>query len=168
MSLVFGLAVSDIGAQVQQRQAPMQPPPGGPMRQDRALLLPPPGTMQLGCRGGSMPGFGIQQYNSTVTIITVRFNKGARPARQGLNPGECSWMDRAMGPSDPEAFCHNVTDAFMNVNYREDQSYRPPHFYVMQSFWSRSAPYIEHIQQSNYNFTLNVKSESSCLTVVSR
>jgi hypothetical protein len=164
MSLLFGLAASDVGAQVQQRQAPLRPPQ--PSGQDRAVMLPPPGAVQLGCRGGAMPGFEFHQWSASVSKISVRFNKGARPARQGLNPGECSWMDRAMSPSDPAAFCQDVADGVIIVNYREDQSYRPPQFYVMQTFWSRTAPYIEHIQQPNYQFTLNVKPEGSCLTVV--
>jgi hypothetical protein len=115
-----------------------------------------------------MPGFEFRQWNPTLSRITVRFNKGSRPARQGLNPGECSWMDRAMGPSDPAVFCQDVSDGVIIVNYREDQNYRPPQFYVLQTFWAQSAPYIGSIQQPNYQFTLNVKLYNSCLTVVSQ
>jgi hypothetical protein len=153
MSLVFGLFASDIAAQV---------------RQDRALIRPPAGTVPLHCRGGAMRALGFQQYDSTVSRVTVLFNRGSRPARQGLNPGECSWADRAMVPSDPEAFCHDVSDVFVATNYRQDSRYNPPDFYVLQSFWSRGAPYLQDIHRPNYSFTVNVKPQGPCLPVVNR
>ena len=168
ISLLFGLGVSDVAAQVRQQDRAVRPQqPGVPMRQDRALTQPPPGgAAQLYCRGGPMPGFEFHQWNAATSEIIVRFNKGARPAKQGLNPGECSWGDRAMGASEPAVFCQNVTDGMVIINYREEPSYRPPQFYVVQTFTSQSAPYLRSISQPNYQFTLNVKLQNSCLTVV--
>ena len=111
---------------------------------------------------------GFQQYSATLSRITVLFSRGSRPARQGLNPGECSWADRAMAPSDKEAFCHDVSDVFISMTHVQDTRFNPPDFYKVQSFWSRSAPYLQNIQQPNYKFTVNVRPDSQCLTVVTR
>jgi hypothetical protein len=175
LSLVFGLLGSNAAAQVQQQQAPMRQQQQAPMRQQQAPMRQqqapmqgPPGTVPLYCRGGAMRSLGFQQYNATVSRITVLFNKGSRPARQGLNPGECSWADRAMGPTEAEAFCHDVSDVFVATNHIQDSRYNPPDFYMLQSFWSQSAPYLKSIRQPNYTFTVNVNPQGSCLTVVTR
>lgn len=59
-----------------------------------------------------MRAIGFQQSGQT-SRLTVGFRKGSKPASQGLNPGECSWMDRGMRNSEPDSICQDVTDVFL-------------------------------------------------------
>jgi hypothetical protein len=34
-------------------------------------------------------------------MLVVTFEKTEHPAAQGLQPGQCAWLDRAMGPNEP-------------------------------------------------------------------
>lgn len=152
LSLVLALGVPNIAAQV---------------RQDRALIQPPAGTVQLYCQGGMTNiSFEMLGLGPGLARSIVGFNKASRPARQGLNPGECSWLDRAMAPSDPTSFCDYISHVVIGTTHVQDAQYRPPDIYLLQAFWSRSAPYLEHVRQANYKFTLHVKPDPQCLTVV--
>ena len=35
------------------------------------------------------------------TVLVVTFAKTQHPAAQGLQPGQCAWLDRAMHPNEP-------------------------------------------------------------------
>ncbi len=58
-------------------------------------LTATPKTFALNCRGGH----GIASAQGATLIVT--FAKAAHPATQGLLPGQCSWIDRAVGPKEP-------------------------------------------------------------------
>jgi hypothetical protein len=55
----------------------------------------PPKTFALTCRGGH----GIASAQGATLIVT--FVRAAHPAGQGLQPGQCSWLDRAVGAKEP-------------------------------------------------------------------
>lgn len=112
-----------------------------------------------------MRAIGFQQFGQTTSRLTVGFRKGSKPASQGLNPGECSWMDRGMRDSEPDSICHDVTDVFLSTTYNHNSQYNPPDLQLLQSAWSKSAPYLERIREPNFNFTVHVKSEGRCLAV---
>jgi hypothetical protein len=55
----------------------------------------PASVFPMRCRGnGTMA-------SAQGTTLMVRFEKVNHPAAQGLSPGECSWLDRAVRPNEP-------------------------------------------------------------------
>src|SRR5436190_16640471 len=64
-----------------------------------------PEDYPLVCRGG--PGMAIGS-GPGVGNIGFRFTRGTKPAREGLAPGECSWMDRGMYPNEPDRVSQHV------------------------------------------------------------
>jgi hypothetical protein len=58
-------------------------------------LTAAPQTYAMSCRGGR----GIASAQSTT--LTLLFAKATHPAAQGLLPGQCSWTDRGVRPSEP-------------------------------------------------------------------
>jgi len=74
-------------------------------------------------------------------------------------------MDRGMRDSEPDSICHDVTDVFLSTTYNHNSQYNPPDLHLLQSAWSKSAPYLERLREPNFNFTVHVKSEGRCLVV---
>jgi hypothetical protein len=74
-------------------------------------------------------------------------------------------MDRSMRDSEPDSICHDVADVFLSTTYTHDSRYAPPDLQILRSTRSKSAPYLERIQEPNFNFTVHVKSEGRCLMV---
>jgi hypothetical protein len=54
-------------------------------------------TYPLVCRGGG----GTLGYNSPQNSAYLYFQKSSQSAGAGLAPGQCSWVDRAIGPREP-------------------------------------------------------------------
>jgi hypothetical protein len=71
-------------------------------------------SYQLRCRGArteremqfSIEKSHIKGFNKLV----VGFQFGARPAPKGLNPGQCSWIDRAMRQGEPLRLEENIPE----------------------------------------------------------
>src|SRR5438309_9779916 len=59
----------------------------------------------LVCRGGGSLEIGIAPG---VTRIGFTFSKGTKPAGKGLDPGECSWVDRGMHADEPDQLSQPV------------------------------------------------------------
>jgi hypothetical protein len=156
VSLLLSLVAAHEGiAQVRQER---------PAQRVQPVPSVPEGTFPLQCRGGAMRAIGFQQSGQS-SRLTVGFRKGSKPASQGLNPGECSWMDRGMRDSEPDSICHDVTDVFLSTTYNRDSRYTPPDLQLLQSAWSKSAPYLERIREPDFSFAVHVKSEGRCLVV---
>jgi len=64
---------------------------------------PPPGQQStpqkyyIKCSGAA----GMAEVTGPGPLITINFQKGDRPANQGLQPGQCTWMDRGLRPEEP-------------------------------------------------------------------
>jgi hypothetical protein len=59
-----------------------------------------PKTYPLVCRGGAGTlGFASGMGNGNVALFY--FQKANGPAGAGLAPGQCSWVDRKIGPNEP-------------------------------------------------------------------
>lgn len=56
-----------------------------------------PKSYPMVCRGGA----GTLGYSGNGLSALFYFRKAPGPAGQGLNPGECSWTDRAIGAAEP-------------------------------------------------------------------
>jgi hypothetical protein len=61
----------------------------------------------LTCRGGG--SLSITNYDGS--WVVVRFVAGVGAATAGLQPGQCTWSDRAMHADEPKAFCDNAARA---------------------------------------------------------
>jgi hypothetical protein len=61
----------------------------------RQLAEAQPPDFPLRCRGSA----GMASANGNNLIIN--FSRGERPADQGLQPGQCSWLDRGLRPNEP-------------------------------------------------------------------
>ena len=59
------------------------------------------------CRGGGGLVVGIAPGERNIGFIFVR---GTKPAREGLAPGECSWVDRGMYPNEPDSVSQHVEE----------------------------------------------------------
>lgn len=55
-----------------------------------------PKSYPLLCRGTS-----DLKLTESGSVMMLEFKKGTRPAKSGLAPGECSWMDRGMREAEP-------------------------------------------------------------------
>ena len=65
----------------------------------------PPETYPLLCRGAP----SLKQEPATDEwVVGFKFTRGTKPAGEGLAPGECSWMDRAMHDDEPDKLYENV------------------------------------------------------------
>jgi hypothetical protein len=67
-----------------------------------ALQCSPPQDYELRCRGGGLEVSTDTTSRPGFRTLTVRFRRGAGAAPGGLAPGQCSWMDRAVGPGEPD------------------------------------------------------------------
>lgn len=86
------------------------------------------------CRGGGGMGFEAAPGNEqhTFNILGLFFAKGTRPAGLGLDPGQCSWLDRGMGDDEPDILQQEVP---ANVS---------------------SAPWFSDLKDPNLYWTFNV------------
>jgi hypothetical protein len=58
------------------------------------------------CRGA--PSLEIVAAASDSWDVGFTFTRGTKPAGEGLAPGECSWVDRAMRADEPNRLYQNV------------------------------------------------------------
>jgi len=66
-----------------------------------------PEDYPLVCRGGGSLVIGIAPGERNIGFV---FTRGTKPAGQGLAPGECSWVDRGMYPSEPDRVSQHVEE----------------------------------------------------------
>jgi hypothetical protein len=65
-----------------------------------------PESYPLVCRGAA--SLKIDNGKSLTWYVGFTFTRGTKPAGEGLAPGECSWMDRAMHDDEPDKLYENV------------------------------------------------------------
>jgi hypothetical protein len=64
-----------------------------------------PADYPLVCRGGGSLVIGVAAGEGNIGFV---FTRGSKPAGDGLAPGECSWTDRGMSPSEPDRVSQHV------------------------------------------------------------
>ncbi len=69
------------------------------------LRIPLPQSYPLVCRGGGSLEIGIAPG---VTNIGFKFTHSTKPASEGLDPGQCSWVDRGMYDAEPDRVSQHV------------------------------------------------------------
>lgn len=86
-----------------------------------ALALPQAASAgyPLTCRGGGTMAI----VNSGSGNVHITFQAGAGGIAAGLNPGECTWSDRALYPGEPTQVCDTAASAsgYVNLLVQESQ-----------------------------------------------
>lgn len=76
----------------------------------QALHCTPPENYELRCRGGGEMKLSLDESTeSGRRLLKIRFKRGPKPATEGLNPGECSWVDRAFKEEEPDTIIRYVS-----------------------------------------------------------
>ena len=70
-------------------------------------VIEKPPSYPLLCRGSESLEI---TFKSSIRAIGFKFTRGAKPAGEGLNPGECSWVDRGMRADEPDELSQSVGD----------------------------------------------------------
>lgn len=148
---------------------PVNPRPGQPpIVKPVPITMPPEGSYLLKCRGGGM-GFAFEYKAEAANYnrLIISFKQGTKPARQGIEPGECAWTDRAFRAGEPHNFCLEFVKSFtMAAIPQFDGSYNPPRFTITQFARSEDAPYLDKISKPDQYFNLYVTAVSStCFAV---
>src|SRR5438094_2133343 len=107
-------------------------------------------TFPLVCRGGGSIA------PSTVRIIGVTFTRGTKPAGEGLDPGECSWVDRGMHADEPDRLSQPVEDSWESLDKGEGGRLLPP-----ETRW------YEELRSSRKSWRFMVYRQRSVLRVTS-
>ncbi|ANV85095.1 hypothetical protein AWQ21_12335 [Picosynechococcus sp. PCC 7003] len=79
------------------------------------LVIAPAQAQQsypLVCRGGG----GLSIVNTGNNNVRINFRAAAGSAPQGLQPGECSWQDRAFRSGEPTVICDTSARAVQYVS----------------------------------------------------
>ncbi|HEY0378210.1 MAG TPA: toll/interleukin-1 receptor domain-containing protein [Pyrinomonadaceae bacterium] len=75
-----------------------------------ALHCTPPESYELRCRGGGEMKLSLDAPGgSGRRMLRIRFKRGSKPATAGLSPGECAWVDRAVGGDEPDTIIRYVS-----------------------------------------------------------
>lgn len=61
----------------------------------------------LTCRGGG----GLSIHNASGNQVQIRFLPGNGAVTNGLQPGQCTWSDRALRDSEPRRICDSSASA---------------------------------------------------------
>lgn len=68
-------------------------------------------SFPMTCRGGGK----LTIINDGSNGVKIGFQPGRGPAFQGLNPGECTWSDRALRTGEPTTICDSGASAAQYV-----------------------------------------------------
>ena len=93
---------------------------------DSALHCTPPENHELRCRGGGEMKLSLDEPGeSGRRMLRIQFKRGSKPASAGLNPGECAWVDRAVGSDEPDTIIRYVSGPNVPVvtNLRDANKY---------------------------------------------
>ena len=63
-----------------------------------AISFADPVSYPLECRGSNQSNLTFGMMGNA---LSLSFVKSTKPASMGLNPGECSWLDRGLHPDEP-------------------------------------------------------------------
>lgn len=109
-------------------------------------LTAAPQSYPLVCRGGGGTlGFASGMGNGNVALFY--FQKANGPAGAGLQAGQCSWVDRKIGPNEPTCLKqNNAASAAWMFPDRMNQNY----------FNSTNAPWLRSLLKSDSFQTFQV------------
>lgn len=145
------------------RNLPMRPFPG---LAQLPVLQQPAGSIALRCRGGPVTHMGFQQAPAGgYGVFNVHFIKGTKPADEGLEPAQCSWLDRGMASDETAVVCRELNDIFLSLTHVHDAQYTPMDNYLLETLHSKSNPWVAKVRSPDEYFNFYVKKEG-CLRIV--
>jgi hypothetical protein len=99
----------------------------------------------------------------------VKFERGTKPAGQGLEPAQCAWLDRGMNADESSVVCQQVATLYVALNHDTDANRSPKDFWWLSGLYSSSANWIDNVRSPAEYFEFNVTSDESekCQRVVS-
>jgi hypothetical protein len=112
----------------------------------------------LACRGGGGLEFSLvgQGFGMSGTMFVIEFQRAAAAGIASLAPGECSWMDRPVGPTEPNRICQTVEPARLHLHWTADNT--------VQNLSSRSAPFLSVLVSPAQVFTFQAHNNGAgCL-----
>lgn len=163
IGLISISAVAAAEPPVPARNLPVRPVP---RISQLPVVQPPAGSVALRCRGGPVTHMGFQQAPAGgYGVFNVHFIKGTKPAGEGLEPAQCSWLDRGMSNDETAVVCRELNDIFISLTHVHDAQYNPPDNYLLESLHSQSNPWVAKVRSPDEYFNFYVKNEG-CLRIV--
>lgn len=116
-----------------------------------------PQSYPLICRGGGRMTLG---FDSASSASLMYFTKAPGPAGQGLQAGQCSWADRAIGQNEPPCIRQTgvAAQVWWFVSNTGQQSYAN----------SQQAPWMRQMTDGSKFFTFQVYNPGNGCFVVTR
>lgn len=102
-----------------------------------------PQTYPLVCRGGA----GTLGLDSASQSAVMYYAKSPQPAGAGLQPGQCSWVDRAIGPNEPPCLRQTAVGAAAWIF---------PNQLTQSYFASQNAPWLRSLLRADQFQTFQV------------
>ena len=115
--------------------------------------LKTPRSYPLLCRGSESLKIA---FTPTIRAIGFKFTRGIKPAGEGLDPGECSWVDRGMYADEPDELSQPVEDNWESLDKGEGGRLLPP-----ETRW------YEELRSSRKSWRFMVYRQRSVLRVTS-
>ncbi len=135
-----------------------RPNPSGKIDVSATAKLPPeigvierPRSYPLVCRGSDSL---VIDFAPSVRTIGFTFTRGTKPAGEGLDPGECSWVDRGMHADEPDRLSQPVEDSW-------EESLKVGGTLAPENRW------YEELHSSRKSWTFMVYNHRSLLNVTS-
>jgi hypothetical protein len=112
-----------------------------------------PRSYPLLCRGSESLKIA---FTPSIRAIGFKFTRGIKPAGEGLDPGECSWVDRGMYADEPDELSQHVDDNWESLDRGEGGRLLPP-----ETRW------YEELRSSRKSWRFMVYRQRSVLRVTS-
>ena len=118
------------------------------------------------CRGGEGLSFEItERPGHQGATIRMAFQPGTGPFSDGLQSGQCTWLDRGFRPSEPRRICHDVSD--FRVIFRAEEGAGVIAAFHNTSLQSRYRDYLGDLRQESTQVRFWVFHDGDrCLKVV--
>lgn len=113
-----------------------------------------PKTYALACRGGGDTTLGT---STSPASLIFYFQRGTKPAGQGLLPGQCSWLDRGVGAAEPNCVRQYNVEATAWISPTGTGSPKEPYVFSNSLKWPR------RMGDSNYFVTFTVYNDGQCM-----
>ncbi len=75
-------------------------------------VIEKPRSYPLLCRGSESL---VIAFTPSIRAIGFTFTRGIKPAGEGLDPGECSWVDRGMHADEPNSLSQDVAEGWESL-----------------------------------------------------
>jgi len=117
------------------------------------------------CRGGEGLSFEMTQRPGEGATIRMAFRPGTGPLADGLQTGQCTWLDRGFRPGEPTRICHDVWD--FRVIFRAEEGAGVIASFSNTSLRSQYRDYLGDLRQASKSVKFYVFNDGQhCLKVI--